>query len=111
MGASINGPGTKGRMWQEKLARDLRTLGFPDAESTYGPCGDIKGVPLVVEAKNEARVTLGEYINQLHKEMKRAGVDTGLVWIKRRGFDNTDDAYVLTTGRIAKRFISELYLE
>jgi hypothetical protein len=67
--------------------------------------------PLVIEAKNEARVTLGEYVTQLGKEMKRARVDAGLIWIKRRGFANTDDAYVLTTGRIAKQFLKEIYLE
>lgn len=62
--------------------------------------GDITGIPgVVIEAKNHGTLKLSEWIKEAEVERVNAKADIGVVWAKRRGVGNADEAYVVMTGR------------
>jgi hypothetical protein len=85
-----------------------------DYLSVLGPCyrprttslsqadvGDIVGLPFVVSVKNHNSINLSSFVDELSRMVARSHHDTGVVFMKRRGFRHPDDWYVLTTGKLA----------
>lgn len=89
----------KGRKWENDVVDLFRAHGF-NAERRRqrgsADAGDIAvhGLPLVVEAKCEKRISLSCYLDELKAEC--GCTDVGAVFAKRRG-KGSHDAYVLTS--------------
>lgn len=93
----------RGTAWETAIVRYLVESGWPHAErrSRAGAHdrGDIAGVVGVcIEAKNEARVTLAQYIQETLTEQANARAAVGAAWVKRRGKTSAGDGYVILTG-------------
>lgn len=94
----------KGTAWESAIVAYLREHGWPHAErrarAGAHDRGDIAGVAgVVIEAKNEARVTLAGYIAETLTEQANAAAAVGAAWVKRRGKTSAGDGYVIMTGR------------
>jgi hypothetical protein len=99
----MNRPKIKGTTWETAIVDYLRGRGARYAERRAiqgkNDRGDIVGVPgVVIEAKNAARVELGNWINELRAEVVNDGAALGAVWIKRRGKASPADGYAVITG-------------
>ena len=93
----------KGTAWESSIVNYLQQAGWPHAErrarNGAHDRGDITGIPgVVVEAKNEKRVALAEYITETETEKTNANAALGICWIKRRGKSSAGDGYVLMSG-------------
>jgi Holliday junction resolvase len=94
----------RGTAWETSIVRLLQAYGWPLAErrprSGAHDKGDVTGIPgVVIEAKNEKRVSLAEYINETETEKTNADAALGVCWIKRRGKSSAGDGYVIMTGQ------------
>lgn len=91
----------KGSQWERDCVKWLNANGFPCAERAYGAgrhddVGDIDGIDgVVVECKNEKKITLSSYMQELDDEMTHADAETGVVLIKKRGTSNVSEAYAV----------------
>jgi hypothetical protein len=93
----------KGTTWETAVVDYLRGRGAVHAErrASHGNTdrGDIAGVPgVVIEAKNAAKVELGNWLVELQAEVINASAAVGAVWIKRRGRASPGDGYAVLTG-------------
>lgn len=62
--------------------------------------GDIGGVPMVFSVKAHARLDLAGFITDLQRMVRASGLDSGVVWHKRRGTTDPCLWYVTTTGSL-----------
>lgn len=81
----------KGSAYERDVVKAFRALGF-DAERAYGAgrpddVGDIEiaGVPVAIECKNTQRIDLAGHVDEARVEARNAGVELGVVIVKRRG--------------------------
>jgi Holliday junction resolvase len=101
----------KGTAWESAIVTFLQNQGWPHAErralNGAKDRGDIvTGVPgLIVEAKNEKRYQLGEWVNEANTEAANAGAELGVVWAHRKGKASAGDGYVIMTGATFARLL------
>jgi hypothetical protein len=93
----------KGTAWASKIVAYLRDEGWPHAElrnlSGRNDRGDIAGViGVCIEAKNQARHSLAEWLDEAIVERHNAGADVGAVWFHRRGKGSPGEGFVLMPG-------------
>lgn len=101
----------KGSAWERAIVDYLRGLAWPHAERRLAGSaqdrGDIAGIPgVVIEAKNTARLSLGEWIAEAEVERVHDGAWLGVVWHKRRGKTSAADGYVTMTGQQFARLLA-----
>jgi len=89
----------RGSQFERDVVKYLQEHGFPLAERRYGAGlredkGDIRGVPVTLECKNHAQISLSQFLDEALIEAKHAGTKLGAAVIKRRG-KGTKDAYVV----------------
>jgi hypothetical protein len=72
--------------------------------------GDIGGVPLVVSAKNHARLSLSTWVDEMSEMVVSANLETGVVWHKRKGKASPSAWYVTTTGALFEPML-DLWME
>jgi Holliday junction resolvase len=89
----------KGTSHEVAVVEFLKANGFEWAErralAGVNDRGDIAGIPgVVIECKNEARIDLAGYVDELEVEKRNAGVTTGFVVVKRRN-KSIERAYVV----------------
>lgn len=94
---------TKGSRWEAAIVDYLRQYGWPHAERLIAGAthdrGDIAGViGVVIEAKNQARHSLAEWVDEATVEAGNANADLGVVWAHRRGFASPAKGYVVMDG-------------
>ena len=93
----------KGTRWESAIRDYLLDEGFRVyRQPAHGvnDKGDLHiGDSIVVEAKNQARHSLGEWLDEATTETANAGLDAGVVWFHRRGKSKPEDGYVLMDGR------------
>ena len=92
-----------GRKWENDIAAALREHSWPHAERRVlagaRDRGDITGVPrVVIEAKNERKITLSSYVDEANAEAENDNADIGVAWVKRRGRASAADGYVVMDG-------------
>ena len=100
----------KGTKWETAIVTHLRGNGFPHAErrtlSGVHDKGDINAAPgLVIEAKNQARHSWAEWLDEALTEAHNADDAIGLVWAHRRGKASPADGYVVMDGATATRLL------
>lgn len=93
----------RGTGWETAIVDYLRTQGFPYTErralAGKADRGDIAGLPgVVIEAKNQARFDISEWLNEAETEKANDGAWLGVVWAKKRGKSSAGDGYVVMTG-------------
>ncbi len=93
----------KGTRWASAIVDYLRAQGWPHAElrnlSGAKDRGDIAGViGVCIEAKNQARHSLTEWLDEARVEKANAGAAVGVVWFHRRGRASAGDGFVLMSG-------------
>jgi len=92
---------TKGSQYERDVVKWLRSYGFPCAERAYGAgrhddVGDIDGIDgVVIECKNEKRINIPGYLQELDDEMIHADAETGVVLVKKRGTTNVSESYAI----------------
>lgn len=91
----------KGTAWESQVVDYLREHGQPHAERRAlcgtSDKGDVAGVPgVMLECKNEAKVTLGAYADEVKLQTANAGAQIGAAVVKRRN-RGPGDAYVVMT--------------
>jgi Holliday junction resolvase-like predicted endonuclease len=74
-----------------RFARRIRLEGRSDKGDVV--LGD--HVSLVIESKNEKTIKLAEYMRELEKEIANAGVETGVVIVKKRGTTDVGQYYAV----------------
>ena len=94
----------KGTRWESKIVDYLRGNGFPHAErralNGTHDLGDITGIPgVVIEAKDQARHSFAEWLDEATAEAANDKADVGVVWAHRRGQGSPGAAYVVMTGQ------------
>lgn len=90
----------KGSAWELAIAKYLVTQGWVHAERRIAGAtedkGDIYGIiGCVIEAKNEKKITLSDYLKELEVEMRNAKAETGVVMIKKRGTTDVGQGYAV----------------
>lgn len=90
----------KGTAWESLIVDYLRRNGVTHAErralNGNQDRGDIAGLPgVVIEAKNAARITLAEWLDEANQEALNDGAEIGLVWAKRKGRAAADHGYIV----------------
>jgi hypothetical protein len=83
-------------LWNERGRPVMR----PRAGATQD-VGDLVGLPVVQSVKNHARMDLAGWVGGLQRQVGHAGLETGVVWHKRRGKGSPLDWYVTTSGALA----------
>ena len=96
----------KGTRWESAIRDHLTDEGIPvQRQPAHGvnDKGDLHIGPLdrpvVIEAKNQARHSLGEWLDEATVETANAGGQAGAVWFHRRGKASPAAGYVLLDGR------------
>lgn len=102
----------KGTAWESAIVAHLKACGWPYAErralNGNQDRGDIAGVVgVVIEAKSAARIELGAWLGEAHRERDRDQARIGAVWFKRRGKTSPGDGYVLMDGQTFVRLLTE----
>ena len=70
--------------------------------------GDITGIPgVVIEAKNQERHSLAEWLEEALSEAANDGADVAAVWFHRRGKGSPGDGYVLLNGHTFAALLRE----
>jgi hypothetical protein len=94
----------KGTRHESAIVQFLREHGFTYADrvplSGTKDRGDVTvgpGSP-VIEAKNQARHSLAEWLDEANAEAVNARAPFGVVWAKRRGKGCVGDGYVVMDG-------------
>ena len=90
----------KGSAWELAIAKYLVEQGWPHAERRVAGStidkGDIYGIiGCVIEAKNEKKITLADYMKELEVECKNAKASTGVAIVKKRGTTDVGEAYAV----------------
>jgi hypothetical protein len=90
----------KGSAWELAIVKHLISRGWKYAERRIAGSnidkGDIYGIiGCVIEAKNEKKITLSDYLKELDVEMKNAKAKTGAVVIKKKGTTDVGAAYAV----------------
>ncbi len=92
----------KGTRWETAIRDYLHAEGVEvHRQPAHGinDKGDLHiGTDVVVEAKNQARHSLGEWLDEANAETVNACRDVGAVWFHRRGKAHPRDGYVLVDG-------------
>ena len=93
----------KGTAWESKIVAYLQARGWPHAErrtlSGIHDKGDVSGIPgIVIEAKDQARHSFAEWLDEATLERDNARADVAVVWAHRRGKSSPRDGYVLMDG-------------
>ena len=88
----------KGPLFEKQVVEYLQAHGFPYAERRVmggsNDRGDVGGIPgVVLELKNQKRLSLAEWVDEAELEANNAGVDVFAVVHKRRGIGNPAEAY------------------
>lgn len=103
----------KGTKHESRIVTFLRDHGFTWADrvplSGARDRGDVTvgpGSP-VIEAKNQARHSFAEWLDEANAEAVNAGAPFGVVWAKRRGKGSPGDDYVLMDGRAFALLMTE----
>lgn len=94
---------SRGTKWETAIVGYLKSRGFSHVErrALHGARdkGDIAGIPgVVIEAKNQNRHSLAEWIDEAQEEGANAAAALSVVWMHRRGKSSAGDGYVLMTG-------------
>ena len=102
----------KGTRFETAVAEFLRDAGFPHAErralNGSKDKGDLTGIPdVVIEAKNQNRQSLAEWLDEALAERDNADASIGAVWFKRRGKGSPGDGYVLLDGHTFARLLRD----
>ncbi len=102
----------KGTWWESHVVQYLRECGWPHAErralSGAQDKGDLLGIPgLVIEAKNVAKHSLAEWLDEATVERDNANARHGVVWFKRRGYTSPGRAFVLMDGETFTNLLAE----
>lgn len=92
----------KGSAWELAIAKYLVDKGWIHAERRIAGAtidkGDIYGIiGCVIEAKNEKKITLADYMKELEVECANAKASTGVAIVKKRGTSSVGDAYAVMT--------------
>lgn len=94
----------KGTRWESAIVDFLRGFGFTYADrvpmSGAKDRGDVTigpGSP-VIEAKNQARHSFAEWLDEAKQEADNARAPFGVAWVKRRGFTSPGKGYVVMDG-------------
>jgi Holliday junction resolvase len=84
----------KGTDFENDVVEYLRGNGFPKAKRLpfASPLGDIKGTPIVLEAKNQKTMKLPEWLTQAAKSGAKAGFIPAVV--HKRARKNVSKSYV-----------------
>lgn len=90
----------KGSAWELAIAKYLVEQGWVGAERRVAGAtldkGDIYGIiGCVIEAKNEKKITLSDYLKELEIEMKNAKADMGVVMVKKKGTTDVGQGYAV----------------
>jgi hypothetical protein len=95
---------SRGTRWESAIVGYLRERGFPYADrvplSGHRDRGDVTigpGSP-VHEAKNQARHSFAEWLDEATQEAGHAAAPFGVVWAHRRGKSSPADGYVVMDG-------------
>lgn len=104
----------KGTRWESKIVASLQAAGFVHVErrALNGSTdrGDILGLPgFVIEAKDQNRLTLAEWVEEAEREADNAGAAYGVVWAHRKGRADPEDGYVLMQGDTFIRLLLGLF--
>jgi len=99
----VNAAKTKGTAWESKIVAFLGCVGWPHVErrtlNGARDKGDIAGIPgVVIEAKNQNRTSLAEWLDEAEAEGRNAGAAVRVVWAHRKGKAHPGDGYVVMTG-------------
>lgn len=100
----------KGNRAERAAISWLRAKGFDDARRSGAgfPGADVLGIDRVsVEIKNQARLDLAGWTDQLAADMTITGNPIGFVLVKRRQRANPDEWYAVTTGQVIARLLNE----
>lgn len=87
----VNKNGIRGTRWESAIVGFLKENGYLHAERRQKAGakdkGDITGLTpyLMIEAKDEARINLAGYMDEVVEQTKNANAIIGVAWIKRRG--------------------------
>jgi hypothetical protein len=100
----------RGTRWESRIVDYLREHGWPHAErrtlNGNKDRGDISGlIGVVIEAKDQARHSLAEWLDEAQQERANANADIGVVWAHRRGKASPAHGYVLMTGEDFTRLL------
>lgn len=106
----------KGRTWENDVVDLFRAAGFSNAERRrqrgIRDAGDIAGIPgLVVECKNERKITLSLYLDELLSEVAEAPEDWGVVALKRRGKSVNEGYAVMRLEDFARLWVDYMHLD
>lgn len=90
----------KGSAWELDIVKYLIANGWKHAERRIAGSnvdkGDIYGIiGCVIEAKNEKKITLSDYMKELEVEMKNAKANTGAAVVKKKGTTDVGQAYAV----------------
>lgn len=90
----------KGSAWELAIAKYLVEKGWIYAERRIAGSnvdkGDLNGIiGCVIEAKNEKKITLSDYLKELEVEMNNAKAKTGVVMIKKKGTTDVGKGYAV----------------
>lgn len=90
----------KGSAWELAIAKYLVQEGWVHAERRIAGStvdkGDIYGIiGCVIEAKNEKKITLSDYVKELEVECANAKASTGVAIVKRKGYTSVGNAYAV----------------
>ena len=92
----------KGTAWESAICAYLLDEGLEvHRQPAHGvnDKGDLHiGTEVIVEAKNQARHSLGEWLDEATTEAHNAGRRVGVAWFHRRGRSKPRDGYVLMDG-------------
>jgi hypothetical protein len=95
----------KGTRAESAVVDYLRALWWPHAErrtaTGRNDRGDVNlanGLPVVIEVKNHAAMSLAEWVDEANQESANADAEFGVVWHKRRGKGSPAEWYVTMTG-------------
>lgn len=95
-----NPSGRKGTYWESRLvayAQDSFPLAERRARHGNKDRGDLSGIPYcVIEAKNEKRIALPQYLAEAEVERVNDGAKLGIVCIPRRNHSTGDGYFVVT---------------
>jgi hypothetical protein len=97
----VNRSRDKGTSWESAVGRFLQASGWPHAElRARNGAQDPRDIPgVVIEAKNEKRLSLAEYLREAEAEAANANATVAACWIKRRGKTSPSDGYVVMSGQ------------
>lgn len=92
--------GYKAEAAVEALMRTLEPTCYRPRAGTHYDIGDIAGLPLVISVKDQVRLSLASWCDDLAKMVAASNLSTGIVWHKRSGRADPLNWYVTTTGRL-----------